>query len=157
MNNGLNKYFGLMALLFGGLLGTIAVIVILFYVLKLFSIAMFNIPGSDNVFHVVIIMVPYIIYFSAYYYMHTKIAAAKTKISRVLARCFLVTGSIICFTTMIFSLLIFLKVKNEWLRTFESNSHYSMIIQIIMLFVTAAIIAAGDPKEKNWMEKRSSD
>jgi hypothetical protein len=142
-----------MALLFGGLLGLILLIVILFYVLKLFSIAMFNIPGSDSVFQVVIIMVPYVIYFSGYYYMHTKIAAAKTKVSRILARCFLVVGSLICFTTMIFSLLIFLKVKSEWLRTFESNSHYSMIIQIIVLFATAAIIATGDPKEKNWMER----
>ena len=61
MQNNLNKYFGLMALLFGGLLGSIAIIVILFYLLKLFSIAMFNIPGADNVFHVFIIMVPYLI------------------------------------------------------------------------------------------------
>jgi hypothetical protein len=98
-------------------------------------------------------MVPYIIYFSGYYYMHTKIAAAKTKLSRVLARFFLVTGSLICFATMILSLMIFVKVKNELLRTFDANSHYSMIIQIIMLFATAAIIATGDPKEKNWMER----
>ena len=144
-----------MALLFGGLLGSIAIIVILFYLLKLFSIAMFNTPGADNVFHVFIIMVPYMIFFSGYYYMHTKIAAAKTKLSRVLARLFLVVGSLICFATLIFSLLVFFKIKNEWLRTYDANSHYSLIIQVFMLFITAAIIATGDPKEKNWMEKNN--
>ena len=116
---------------------------------------MFNIPGADNVFHVFIIMVPYLIFFSGYYYMHTKIAAAKTKLSRLLARLFLVVGSLICFITMIFSLLVFLKVKNEWLRTYDANSHYALIIQVFMLFITAAIIATGDPKEKNWMEKNN--
>lgn len=156
MNN-LNKYFGLMALLFGGLLGTVAVIVIIFYLLKLFSIVLFNIPGSDNVFQVFIIMVPYLIFFSGYYYLHTKIAAAKTKLSRILSRLFLVTGSLVCFTTMIFSLLVFVKVKNEWVRTFDANSQYGLIIQVILLFITAGIIATGDPKEKNWMERGSID
>ena len=145
-----------MALLFGGLVGTILILVILFYLLKLFSIAVFNLPGSDTVFHFFIVIIPYIIFFSGYYYLHKKIDDAKTKLARILGRLFLITGSLICFTTLVFSLLIFLTVKNKWLRLFEDNSQYASIIQIILLFITAGIIATGDPKEKNWMERRSS-
>jgi hypothetical protein len=53
--------------------------------------------------------------------------------------------------------LEFLKVKSEWMRLFSEQSHYTFIIQIVLLFCTALIIAAGDPEEKDWMERRNKD
>ena len=66
---------------------------------------------------------------------------------------FLVAGSVICFITLVLSLLVFLKVKGEWLRDYDDQSHYSFVIQILLLFATALIIASGDAKEKDWMER----
>ena len=47
--NGFNKYFGLMALLFGAVAGFVLLVVGLFYLLKLFSVTLFYIPGFENV------------------------------------------------------------------------------------------------------------
>ena len=143
-----------MALLFGGLVGTILILVILFYLLKLFSIAVFNIHGSDTVFHFFIVIIPYIIFFSGYYYLHKKITLSKSKTATVIARAFLIIGSLFCVCTMILSSLKLFGVQKNFLLTYEDNSQYAWIIQIVMLFFTALIIASGDAKEKNWIDKK---
>ncbi len=145
-----------MALIFGGFIGFLLLIILIFYILKLSSITLFLIPGSENAFHFFITIIPYAIFFSGYYYLHTKITFAKTKLSRYLSRFLLVTGSALCLITMLLSLLVLYKVKTEWLRAFDDNTHFALIAQILLLFFTAAIIATGDPKEKNWMEKDSA-
>ncbi len=65
---------------------------------------------------------------------------------------FLVAGSLICFVTLVLSLLVFFKIKSGWLRVYDDQSHYSFIIQIVLLFATALIIASGDAREKDWMQ-----
>ena len=154
MNN-FNKYFGLMALLFGAVTGFLLLVVIIFYILKLFSITLFYIPGFENVFQFIIVIIPYMIFFCGYYYMHTKIGSAKTKTAQLSGRILMILGSLVCFASMIMAILVFLKVKNEWVATFNSNSHYSFIAQILFLFATAAMIATGDAKEKNWLEREA--
>jgi hypothetical protein len=155
MNN-FNKYFGLMALLFGAVTGFILLVVIIFYILKLCSITLFYIPGFENVFKFIIVIIPYVIFFCGYYYMHTKIGSAKTKTAQMSGRILMVFGSLVCFASMIMAILVFLKVKSEWVSSFNTNSHYAFIAQILLLFATAAMIATGDAKEKNWMERDSS-
>lgn len=152
MNN-FNKYFLLMALIIGGFFGVIIFLVLLFFILKLFSVTILSIPGVESIYHFLIVIIPYIIFFSAYYYLHKKIPLSTKKISRLLAMLFLVAGSLICFTTLVLSLLDFIKLNKTWIRLFNDNAQYAFIIQIILLFSTALIIAAGDPKEKDWMEK----
>jgi hypothetical protein len=152
MNN-FNKYFGLMALLFGAVAGFVLLVVVLFYILKLFSVTLFYIPGFENVFQFIIVIIPYVIFFCGYYYMHTKIASAKTTTAQVTGRILMVFGSLVCFASMLMAIAVFMKVKNEWVATFNVNSHYSFIAQILLLFATAAMIATGDAKEKNWMER----
>ncbi len=142
-----------MALLFGSFVGAIGVIVLLFYILKLFSIVLFHIPGFDHVFQTVVVMVPYTLYFWAYYYLHTRFPDAKKRSSKIIARIFLVIGSLACFVTMILSLLVLFKVKYNWVKTYDRYSHISLIIQVLMIFATAAILATGDAKEKNWMDR----
>ena len=100
MNN-FNKYFKLMALLFGGFIALLAVIIIIFYLLKLCSITLFYIPGFDSFFNFIIIIIPYIIFFSGYYYLHKKIPLSKSKTAAVIARIFLIIGSLLCVSTMI--------------------------------------------------------
>jgi len=151
--NGFNKYFGLMALLFGAVAGFVLLVVGLFYLLKLFSVTLFYIPGFENVFQFIIVIIPYVVFFSGYYYMHTKIAAAKTKTAQLTGRILMIFGSLVCMASMIMAILVLIKVKNQWVATFNSNSHYAFIAQIVLLFATAAMIATGDPKEKNWMER----
>lgn len=142
-----------MALLFGAVAGFVLLVVILFYVLKLFSVTLFYIPGFENVFRFIIVIIPYVIFFCGYYYMHTKIGSTKTKTAQLSGRILMVMGSLVCFASMIMAILVLVKVKSDWVSTFNSNSHYAFIAQILFLFATAAMIATGDPKEKNWMER----
>jgi hypothetical protein len=151
--NGFNKYFGLMALLFGAFAGFVLLVVGLFYLLKLFSITLFYIPGFQNVFQFLIVIIPYVVFFSGYYYMHTKIAGAKTKTARLTGRILMIFGSLVCMASMVMAILVLINIKNQWVALFNTNSHYAFIAQIVLLFATAAMIATGDAKEKNWMER----
>jgi hypothetical protein len=155
MNNNVNKYFALMALLMGSFVSIILFLVLFFYLLKLLSITFFNIPGTENVFHVVIILVPYIVYYSSYYYLQKKIAKATTTVSKSIGWFFLITGIIVCTITLVMAFMVFLKVNYPFLRVFDSNSHYAFIAQIFFLFATSMAIASGDKKEKDWMERGS--
>jgi hypothetical protein len=153
MNNNVNKYFALMALLLGSFVAIILFLVLFFYLLKLFSLTFFNIPGTENVFHVVIILVPYIVYYASYYYLQKKIAKATSVIAKSLGWFFLITGIIVCTFTLVLAFMVFFKVNYPWLRVFEANSHYAFIAQIVILFATSMVIASGDKKEIDWMER----
>jgi hypothetical protein len=150
-----NKFFGLFALIIGGFLGFVLVVVGIFYLLKVCSIVMFNIPGFDVLYQVIIVVIPYIIYYCAYYYLIKKINKSTSLVSRGIARLLIATGLIIATTTLVLAIMDHLKVNKEWLRVLASNSHYAFIIQIILLFAIAAVLASGDAKEKDWMEKNT--
>lgn len=142
-----------MVLISACVIGFILFIALLIFVLRLFSITLFNIPGFDLFFQFVIISIPYIIFFAAYYYLFKKVRASKSVTSRLIARVLLVAGAALCIFTLVLSTLIFLKEKNEWLAVFNENSHFALIIQLIILLVASGIIASGDAKEKDWMER----
>ncbi len=144
-----------MALLFGGFIGFLGLIVVIFYILKLFSVTLFYIPGFDHFFNFIIIIIPYIIFFLGYYYLHKKIPLSKSKMAIVLARAFLIIGSLLCAATLILSTLKLFGVQKSFLLTFDENSQYGWIAQIVILFFTALIIATGDAKEKDWIHKHS--
>ncbi len=142
-----------MLLIAGSFFGFIIFIALLIFIFRLFSITMFHIPGFDLFFQYVIIIIPYALFFAAYFYLHKKINLSKSKTSRIIARLLVVAGCMICLFTLTISTTIFLKVKNDWLRLFEDNAHYALIIQLIILFLAAAVLAGGDAKEKDWMER----
>lgn len=154
MNN-FHKFFVLMALLFGGFIGFLGLIVVIFYILKLFSVTLFYIPGFDKFFQFIIIIIPYIIFFCGYYYLHKKIPLSKSKIAIVLARTFLIIGSLLCAATLVLTTLKLFGVQKSFLLTFDDNSQYGWIAQIVILFFTALITATGDAKEKDWIHKPS--
>ena len=150
-----DKYFKLIALLFTGLLGFVLLIVGIFYLLKLCSITLFYIPGFDGFFQFIVTIIPYIIFFSGYYYLHKKIPLSKSKVAAVIARIFLIAGSLLCVCTLVLSAITLFGVQKSLLLLYQDNSQYAWILQIIMLFFTALIIASGDSKEKDWMHKHS--
>ena len=145
-----------MLLIVGGFISLILFIAILIFVLRIFSVTLFHIPGFDLFFEYIIILIPYILFFSAYYYLYKKITISKSKASRIIARILIAMGCIICLFTLSLSTALFLNIKNDWLRLFEDNSHYAMVIQIIIIFLTAGALASGDPKEKDWMERKDN-
>ncbi len=147
------KYSRLMVLIVGSFLGFILFIGLLIFILRLFSITVFHIPGFDLFFQYVIITIPYILFFAAYYYLYHKIRLSKSKVSRVIALLLIVTGCLICLFTLSLSTAVFLRVKNDWLKLYENNGHYALIIQIVVIFLTAGVLASGDEKEKDWMER----
>jgi ABC-type multidrug transport system permease subunit len=153
MNN-FNKYFKLMALLFGGFIGFIGLITGIFYLLKLFSVTLFYIPGFDHFFSFIMIIIPYVIFFCGYYYLHKKIPLSKSKTAAVAARVVMILGSLLCAVTMVLSTLKLFGVHKTFLLTFDEKSQYGWMIQIVILFFTALIVASGDAKEKDWMHKK---
>jgi hypothetical protein len=155
MNN-FNKYFTLLALIIGGFLGFVLLAVALFFILKLFSVTLFYIPGTDKVYHFLIVVIPYTIFFFGYHYMHKKIPLSTKRYSKFFGRVLLLTGSFICFITLILAVLDYLSVKNEWVHWYKNNSQYGLIVQIVLLFLTALVIATGDAKEKDWMERNNN-
>lgn len=152
--NSFDKYFKLTALLFGGLIGFIGLIVIIFYLLKLCSITLFNIPGFDSFFQFIIIVIPYIIFFCGYYYLHKKLPFSKSKNAAIIGKMFLIAGSLLCLATLILSTLKLLGIQKTFVLLYQDNSQYGWIAQIVILFFSALIIASGDAKEKDWMDKK---
>jgi len=147
------KYSRLMLLIAGGFFGFIIFVALLIFVLRLFSITLFHIPGFDLFFQYVIIIIPYLLFFAAYYYLYKKITLSKSKASRIIATILIVLGCSICLFTLTLSTAIFLHVKNDWLRAFEDNGQYALIIQLVIIFVTSGALASGDAKEKDWRER----
>jgi hypothetical protein len=144
-----------MGLLLGGFIGFLGLIIVIFYVLKLFSVTLFYIPGFDRFFNFIIIVIPYIIFFLGYYYLHKKIPLSKSKTAAIIAKAFLIIGSLLCATTMVLATLKLFGMQKTFLLTFDENSQYGWIAQIVILFFTALILASGDAKEKDWMNRNS--
>ena len=144
-----------MLLIVGGFFGFIIFVALLIYILRLFSMTMFHIPGFDLFFQFTIVIFPYLLFFAAYYYLYKKIPFSKSRTSRIIARLLIITGCIGGLFTLSMSTAMFLHVKHDWLRLFEDNSQYALILQVILIFITAGVIASGDVKEKDWMEREA--
>ncbi|MBL0355422.1 MAG: hypothetical protein IPP72_00365 [Chitinophagaceae bacterium] len=149
-----NKYFYLMALLMGSVLAVVGIIVLAFYILKLFAITLFNIPGSSYLFELFIVIIPYLILFAAYYLVHTQVSASRRSAAAGVARILLTTGSLICVTGLVLSLVIFFKVKAQWLTIFNEYANHTFALHLILILISAGILATGDPKEKSWLERQ---
>lgn len=142
-----------MLLIAGSLLGFVLFIALLIFLFRLFSITVFHIPGFDLFFQYVIIIIPYLIFFAAYFYLYKKAILSKSTLSRFIARVLLSAGMLLYLFTFVLSNLAFLSIKNEWLVVYDENSQYAWIVQLVILLIIAAIIAGGDAKEKDWMDR----
>jgi hypothetical protein len=151
--NDFNKFFGLTALIMGSFVSLLLLIVAIFYVLKLFAIVAINIPGTRTAFELVILLVPYLIYYASYYYLHKKIALAKTRLAQNLGWFFLATGVLVATACLALDAAAYVGQKNALIDALTSYHHYAFIAQVLFIFFTALSIASGDVKEKDWMER----
>lgn len=143
-------------MLVGGIIAFILLVALVFFSLRLFSVAVFHIPGFDFLYQLIIVLIPYFVFFAAYYYLFRKIILSGSQTSRITARILIFSGALFCALSMILSVIVFLSKTKEWTIAFEENEHYAYIIQLIVLLIIAATLAAGDSKEKDWMERGSS-
>ena len=150
-----DKYIKLMTLLISGFLGFVALLITLFFVLKLCSITLFHLPGFDRLFQFIVSIFPYLIFYVGYYYLYNQIRLSKNKIGVVIGIIVLTIGSLLCAATMVLATLTLFGVQKSFLLTYRDNSQYGWIIQVVLLFFMALFIASGDPKEQDWMDKNS--
>ena len=122
--------------------------------LKLFSVALFNIPGSAYVFELCITVIPFFILFAAYYLVHKKISSGKTNASSIAARIILTAGSLICVIQLVFALMLFFKVKASWLMIYTEYDRAGFALHLILILIAAGILATGEAKEKSWLERK---
>ena len=146
-----------MGMLLGSFLGIIAVLIGIFYALKFSSIALLHTPGFDAIFKFIVTIIPYLMFFWGYRYMHHKILLTPSKAASLTAKILSVIGSLFCAAAMVLSSLRLFGVQKSFLLTFEDNSQYAWILQILILFVIAMTLASGDAKEKDWMERAARD
>lgn len=155
MNHPFNKFFGLLILLLGTLVAIPLAIALLFYILKLFSVTIFNLPGTEILYRHIITLVPYLIYFTAYYFINRKIKSTPALGARVASRFFLILGVLTATTGMVFSLFDLYQYPHVWILFFHNHSYLVLITQILLLFLTTMSLASGDAKEKDWMQRQS--
>ena len=151
-----NKYIGLIALIAGLFLTIILIVTALFYLLKLSSFLAMQIPGINNLYAIVILLVPYIIYYCCYFYLLKKIINTKSVMAKRVSAFFLTVGITVATITLALAFMVFFKINANWVRLFKTYSHYSFIAQILFLFATSIAIASGDEKEKDWMHREQS-
>ena len=152
-----DKYIKLMTLILGGFIGFIALLVTIFFVLKLCSITLFHIPGFDRIFQFIVSIFPYLIFFMGYYYLYNQIRLSGYKTGAIIGRIVLVIGCLSCAATMVLATLTLFGVQKSFLLIYRDNSQYGWIIQVIILFFMALFIASGDAKEQDWMDKNNQD
>lgn len=154
MNDNTNKYFVLMGMIVATAFGFAALIAIIFFILKLFAATAQYIPGSVYVFEFFITTIPFFILFAAYYLVHRKISSGKTNAPAVVSRIILTIGSLVCIAQLIIAVLAFFNIKTNWIDTYESYNKAWFALHLIVILIAAGVLAAGDPKEKSWLEKK---
>ncbi len=143
-----------MGLLLLSAVGFAGLLVAIFYLLKLFSVVMFNIPGSGWFFHLFIVTAPYLILFAAYYLVHTRIRAARQHPATTAARIILSLGSLFCILGLLIVLLEFFKVNSVLIKWYNPLSKYSFAGHLLLMLLSSGVLATGEPKEKSWLERQ---
>lgn len=142
-----------MWLLMASVVGIVAVIALIFFILKLFAATANTIPGAGNILEFGITAIPYFILFAAYYLVHKKISAGKTNAPAVAARILLTAGSLICVGQLVLAILAFSKIYIPWMDMYESYNKAWFALHLILILIASGILATGTPKEKSWLER----
>ena len=144
-----------MLLIAGSVVAFILGIGLLIFVLRLFSSTLIHIPGFDRFFEYCILIIPYLIFYTAYYYLYQNIRGSKSPLTKLFASMVLIIGLLVCSITLILTTLAFAHVKIHWLALFSENSGYALVFQIVLVLIIAGVIAGGSTKEKDWMQRGS--
>lgn len=153
MNDNINKYFVLMGLILASVFGFAAFVAIIFFLLKLFAATANTIPGSGSVFAFFVTTIPYFILFAAYYVVHKKISSGKNNGPSIVSRILLTIGSLVCIAQLIIAVLSYYNIKTNWIDAYDSYNKAWFALHLILILIASGILAAGDPREKNWLER----
>jgi hypothetical protein len=149
------KYSRLMLLLAGGMVALILGLGLLIFILRLFSSTLIHVPGFDSFYGYIILIIPYMIFFTVYYYLFKNARRSKSRFSKISASAILLLGILVCAIGLLLSTLVFAGVKGESLKVFEENSGYGFALQLVLVLIITMLIAAGETKEKDWMQRNT--
>lgn len=152
-NNG--KYLGLLLLIMGVVFGALVVFGLVFFILKIISVSLFDNRISENIFHYLVTIIPYLIFFGAYYYLYQKIKQAKKIFLKTIAFLLIIIGCLICLSSLVLFTMIAFEIEKDWLGAFDEHSGYTLVAQLVIVFLAAMTLAFGDPKEKDWIQKNA--
>src|SRR5688572_28678911 len=116
------KYSRLMLLIAGAVVAFILGMGLLIFLLRLLSSTLIHIPGFNRFFEYVILIIPYLIFYTAYYYLYQNIRGSKSHLTKLFASLVLVIGLLVCSITLILTTIVFAGVKIPWLMFFSENS-----------------------------------
>ena len=148
-----SKYLGIILLIMGVFFGGLIAIGLVILIFKLISVSLFDNRVSENIFHYIVKIIPDLIFFGAYYYLYRKIKQSKKIVPGIIASLLVIFGCLICVAVLICFTMIAFNVEQNWLETFDENSGYTLVMQLVIVFFSAMILAFGDPKEKDWLQK----
>ena len=149
------KYSRLMLLLAGGFIAFVLSLVLLFFILRLFSSTLMHIPLFDRVYGYSILLIPHLIFYTAYYFLYKNARRSNSRSSIMAASIVTAIGVLVCTVGLLLSTLIFAGVQSESLKLFEENSGYGFALQLALVLIITIIIASGDTKEKDWMQRKT--
>ena len=133
--------------------GVVIAVALVIFILRLFSIVAINIPGFTYFYGYSMLIIPYGLFLTTYYFLRTKIALAASKTARVLGAVFFTLGLLACLSSLIIATINFIKTANHIELSFEDLSSYFLVIQLGFIFIITLTLGLGDKKEKDWMEK----
>ena len=154
MNNN-NRFLTLLMVILGTFLGVIIAIALVIFILRFLSIIAINIPGFTDFYGYVMLIIPYGIFFTTYYFLRSKIALAASKISRIFGTIFFTLGFLACIASLTIATINFIKIRNNIQLTLEEFSHYFLVIQLAFIFIITMTLGLGDAKEVDWLDKHN--
>jgi hypothetical protein len=152
MNND-NRFLTLFMIVLFSFFGVVIAVALVVFLLRLLSMAVINVPGFTDFYGYIMLIIPYGIFFTTYYFLRGKIALTAGKVAKVLGAIFFTLGFLACLGSLIISTINFIKTINHIELTLEELSHYFLVIQLAFIFIITLTLGLGDAKEKDWLEK----
>jgi hypothetical protein len=138
-------------------LGVIMAVLLVIFILRSISMVAINIPGFTELYGYIMLIIPYGIFFTTYYFLFGKLTLAASKTSKVLGTIFFTLGFLACITSLIIASINFIKTINHIELTCEEISHYFLVIQLGFIFIITMILGFGDAKEEDWLDKHKAN
>ncbi|HMG83961.1 MAG TPA: hypothetical protein VK559_13050 [Ferruginibacter sp.] len=155
MNNN-NRFLTLFMILLFSFFGVVIAVALVVFLLRLFSMAVINIPGFTEFYGYMMLIVPYGLFFTTYYFLRSKLALA-SKTARIVGTLFYTLGLLACIASLIIASVNFIKTINHVELSFEDLSPYFLVIQLAFIFIITMTLGLGDAKEKDWMDKHKGN
>lgn len=133
--------------------GVVIAVGLIVFLLRLFSMAVINIPGFTDFYGYMMLIIPYGLFFTTYYFLRSKLTLAASKTAKVLGIIFYTLGFLACAASLIIATINFIRTINHVELSFEDLQPYFLVIQLAFIFIITMTLGLGDAKEEDWMDK----